>query len=97
MQAFTGLRKTGYDASKKGRLPDLLNVWSAKRLKEAGADAVKFLLYYDIDEEAEINDQKHAFIERPAQNVQQKISHFIWNWFRTMQQMPMPAAKSMRR
>ncbi|EKG7198395.1 tagatose 1,6-diphosphate aldolase, partial [Escherichia coli] len=55
---------TGYDASKKGRLPDLLNVWSAKRLKEAGADAVKFLLYYDIDEEAEINDQKHAFIER---------------------------------
>lgn len=56
--------KTGYDASKKGRLPDLLNVWSAKRLKEAGADAVKFLLYYDIDEESEINDQKHAFIER---------------------------------
>lgn len=56
--------KTGYDASKKGRLPDLLNVWSAKRLKEAGADAVKFLLYYDIDEGSEINDQKHAFIER---------------------------------
>lgn len=56
--------KTGYDASKKGRLPDLLDIWSAKRLKEAGADAVKFLLYYDIDEEVEINDQKHAFIER---------------------------------
>lgn len=56
--------KTGYDASKKGRLPDLLNIWSAKRLKEAGADAVKFLLYYDIDEEQEINEQKHAFIER---------------------------------
>lgn len=56
--------KTGYDASKKGRLPDLLDLWSAKRLKEAGADAVKFLLYYDIDEESEINDRKHAFIER---------------------------------
>jgi len=56
--------KTGYDASKKGRLPDLLNIWSAKRLKEAGADAVKFLLYYDIDEDKEINEQKHAFIER---------------------------------
>ncbi|EOB5442415.1 tagatose-bisphosphate aldolase [Yersinia enterocolitica] len=56
--------KTGYDASKKGRLPDLLDIWSAKRLKEAGADAVKFLLYYDIDEDAEINDHKHAFIER---------------------------------
>ncbi|NDL64315.1 tagatose-bisphosphate aldolase [Acerihabitans arboris] len=56
--------KTGYDASKQGRLPDLLNIWSAKRLKEAGADAVKFLLYYDIDESQKINDQKHAFIER---------------------------------
>ncbi|SFN06809.1 tagatose 1,6-diphosphate aldolase [Izhakiella capsodis] len=56
--------KTGYDASKKGRLPDLLDLWSAKRLKEAGADAVKFLLYYDIDEETEINDRKQAFIER---------------------------------
>lgn len=56
--------KTGYDATIKGRLPDLLNIWSALRLKKAGADAVKFLLYYDIDEEKEINDQKHAFIER---------------------------------
>ncbi|MGG7017935.1 UNVERIFIED_CONTAM: tagatose-bisphosphate aldolase, partial [Pseudomonas aeruginosa] len=26
--------------------------------------ACKFLLYYDVDESAEINDQKHAFIER---------------------------------
>lgn len=56
--------KTGYDATVKGRLPDLLSIWSVKRLKEAGADAVKFLLYYDIDEEQYINEQKHAFIER---------------------------------
>jgi len=56
--------KTGYDATKPGRFPDLLSNWSARRLKEAGADAVKFLLYYDVDEPAEINDQKHAFVER---------------------------------
>jgi len=56
--------KTGYDSTVKGRLPDLLSVWSVKRLKDAGADAIKFLLYYDIDEEQYINDQKHAFIER---------------------------------
>ena len=56
--------RTGYDATTPGRLPDLLSVWSARRLKEAGADAVKFLLYYDPDEGAEINDQKHAFVER---------------------------------
>ncbi|MEO1771392.1 tagatose-bisphosphate aldolase [Candidatus Enterococcus ferrettii] len=56
--------KTGYDASTPGRLPDSLNVWSVKRLKEARADACKFLLYYDIDEADEINDQKKAYMER---------------------------------
>lgn len=56
--------KTGYDATTPGRLPDSLNVWSVKRLKEGGADACKFLLYYDIDESDEINDQKKAYMER---------------------------------
>ncbi|MHC5227272.1 tagatose-bisphosphate aldolase [Enterococcus sp. LJL99] len=56
--------KTGYDTSTPGRLPDSLNDWSVKRLKEAGADACKFLLYYDIDESDTINDQKKAYMER---------------------------------
>lgn len=56
--------KTGYDATTPGRLPDLLPTWSVKRLKVAGADACKFLLYYDVDEDVVINDRKHAFIER---------------------------------
>ena len=56
--------KTGYDADQAGRLPDLLNHWSVRRLKEAGADCIKVLLYYTPFEKSEINDQKHAFIER---------------------------------
>ncbi|WP_125714356.1 tagatose-bisphosphate aldolase [Companilactobacillus kedongensis] len=56
--------KTGYDATEPGRFPDLLEHWSAQLLKEEGADAVKFLLYYDPDESKDINDRKHAFIER---------------------------------
>ncbi|WP_368906911.1 tagatose-bisphosphate aldolase [Bacillus wiedmannii] len=56
--------KTGYDATTKGRLPDLLPEWSVRRLKEAGADAVKFLLYYDVDEDEKINDYKHVYMER---------------------------------
>ena len=56
--------RTGYDTNAVGRLPDLLPIWSVKRLKEEGADAIKILLYYDIDEGDEINEQKHAFIER---------------------------------
>ncbi|MDG3143124.1 tagatose-bisphosphate aldolase [Streptococcus suis] len=56
--------KTGYDATTTSRLPDCLDMWSAKRLKEAGADAVKFLLYYDVDGDPAINEQKKAYIER---------------------------------
>ncbi|EOH97111.1 tagatose 1,6-diphosphate aldolase 2 [Enterococcus haemoperoxidus ATCC BAA-382] len=56
--------KTGYDASTPGRLPDLLGDWSVIRLQEKGADAIKFLLYYDADESQEINHLKHIFVER---------------------------------
>ncbi len=56
--------KTGYDATEAGRLPDLLDHWSVQRLKEAGADCIKVLLYYTPYETSDINDQKHAFIER---------------------------------
>lgn len=70
--------KTGYDASEPGRLPDLLPIWSAKRIKEEGADAVKFLLYYDVDEPAEINDQKHAFVERIGSECEAEgIPHYL--------------------
>jgi tagatose 1,6-diphosphate aldolase len=56
--------KTGYDANVKGRLPDLLSDWSVRRLVEAEADAIKILLYYNPFDEQEINEVKHAFIER---------------------------------
>lgn len=56
--------KTGYDAATPGRLPDLLDVWSVRRLKEAGADCLKILLYYTPFEKQAINDHKHAWIER---------------------------------
>ena len=56
--------KTGYDSATPGRLPDLLDHWSVMRLKEAGADCVKVLLYYTPFETPKINDVKHAFIER---------------------------------
>jgi tagatose 1,6-diphosphate aldolase len=56
--------ETGYDATVKGRLPDLLPEWSVRRLAEAGANVIKILLYYDPDDDAAINTIKHAFIER---------------------------------
>jgi len=56
--------KTGYDAAEPGRLPDLLDHWSVRRIQQAGADAVKVLLYYTPFEDKAINDVKYAFIER---------------------------------
>ena len=56
--------KTGYDKTGPGRLPDLLGHWSVRRLKEAGADCIKILLYYTPFDPKEINDQKHAWVER---------------------------------
>jgi tagatose 1,6-diphosphate aldolase len=56
--------KTGYDAATPGRLPDLLDVWSVRRLKEAGADCVKILLYYTPFDTPAANEFKHAWIER---------------------------------
>lgn len=56
--------KTGYDVSEPGRFPDLIEDQSALRIKEEGGDAIKFLLYYDVDDSDEINDRKKAFVER---------------------------------
>jgi len=56
--------KTGYDKTGPGRLPDLLDHWSVRRLKEAGADCLKILLYYTPFDPKDINDRKHAWVER---------------------------------
>lgn len=56
--------KTGYDKTGPGRLGDLLDHWSVRRLKEAGADCIKILLYYTPFDPKEINDRKHAWVER---------------------------------
>ena len=58
--------KTGYDKTVPGRYPDLVENVSVQRLKANGADAVKVLLYIDIDEARAVNDIKEAFIERIA-------------------------------
>jgi tagatose 1,6-diphosphate aldolase len=56
--------KTGYDKTGPGRLGDLLDHWSVQRLKAAGADCIKILLYYTPLDSKEVNDKKHAWVER---------------------------------
>jgi tagatose 1,6-diphosphate aldolase len=55
---------SGYDNTRPGRLPDLLDIWSVRRLAAAGADCVKILLYYTPFDPPEVNDIKHAWVER---------------------------------
>jgi tagatose 1,6-diphosphate aldolase len=56
--------ESGYDNTKPGRLPDLLPHASVKRIVDWGADAVKILVYYTPFDDPQVNDIKHAFIER---------------------------------
>ena len=41
--------------------------WSVMRLKEAGADAIKILIYYNQFENDWVNEQKKAWLERVGQ------------------------------
>lgn len=56
--------KSGYDNTQPGRLPDLLDHYSVRRLVEAGADCIKILLYYTPFDPPKINETKHAWVER---------------------------------
>ena len=56
--------KTSYDKSVPGRLPSLLDDFSVSRLKAAGADCIKVLLYYSPFSAPRINSIKQAWVER---------------------------------
>lgn len=55
--------KSSYDAVPP-RMPDLYDLWSVRRLREAGADSIKVLLHYTPFDPPEINEHKHAWTER---------------------------------
>ncbi|HWX38500.1 MAG TPA: tagatose 1,6-diphosphate aldolase [Candidatus Sulfotelmatobacter sp.] len=55
---------SGYDNTRPGRLPDLLDHYSVRRLVTDGADCIKILLYYTPFDPQEVNDTKQAWVER---------------------------------
>lgn len=59
--------KTGYDKAIPGRLPATLNGFTVATLKQAGADAVKILLYYSPFSSAEINTKKYDWVRRVSE------------------------------
>jgi tagatose 1,6-diphosphate aldolase len=70
--------QSGYDETVEGRLPSLLPLWDVRRLTEAGADAIKVLLYYNPFDKEQINETKHVFVERVgAECVAQDVAFFL--------------------
>jgi tagatose 1,6-diphosphate aldolase len=55
---------TGYDQTQPGRVPQLIQDWTVRKSIEAGADCIKILVYYTAEERPEINEIKHAWVER---------------------------------
>jgi tagatose 1,6-diphosphate aldolase len=69
---------TGYDTSQPGRFPDLTSGWSVRRLVDAGASAIKVLVYFNPWDDARINAHKTAWIERVgAECAALDIPHFL--------------------
>jgi tagatose 1,6-diphosphate aldolase len=69
---------SGYDNTRPGRLPDLLEHWSVQRIVAADADCVKILLYYTPFDSKDINETKHAWVERiGAECVASDVPFFL--------------------
>jgi len=62
--AILSYEETGYDTTSPGRMLRLPPHLSVRRLIEQGADGIKVMVYYDPDDVADVNDRKHALIER---------------------------------
>ncbi len=70
--------KTGYDATMEGRIPDFLDGYTAKRLRQEGADCVKVLLYYTPFDEPKVNAKKHEIMERIGKECEEEdIAFFL--------------------
>jgi len=70
--------QTGYDKSVPGRLPRLLEGWSAKKLAAAGADGIKTLLYYSPFSASGINDLKKDWVQRVGEEcAAEDVPYFL--------------------
>lgn len=70
--------QSGYDRSVPGRLPRLLENCSAAKLKSAGANALKVLLYYSPFSSGQINAKKQDWVARVgAECVASDLAFFL--------------------
>src|SRR3989338_2495252 len=70
--------RTGYDNVIPGRMPALLEGYSAKKIRADGGDCVKLLLYYTKFEDAKVNQLKKNFIKKVGDECRKEdIAFFL--------------------
>ncbi|MBI3251827.1 MAG: tagatose 1,6-diphosphate aldolase [Candidatus Omnitrophica bacterium] len=70
--------KTGYDDTSAGRIPTFIDGYSARRIKEEGADCVKVLLYYSPFDDPKVNQRKQEIMERIGKECEEAdIAFFL--------------------
>jgi len=70
--------QSGYDKSIPGRLPRLLDNFTAASLRKSGADAVKVLLYYSPFSSAHVNAIKQTWVARVGREcVEADVPFFL--------------------
>ncbi len=70
--------QTWYDHKEAGHFPRLLSDWSVRRLKAAGANGIKILLFYTPFDDPRVNDRKKIWVERiGAECAAEDIPYFL--------------------
>ncbi len=91
--------ETGYDNTQPGPFAGSVAAsFPQSRIKDRGADAVKILIYYSPFDTADVNDVKHAFIERVGAGVRNSTrSRSFWSLSATIRRAATKKAWSSRR
>lgn len=70
--------QTWYDHQEAHRFPRLLPDWSVRRLKAAGAQGIKILLFYTPFDDPQVNERKKIWVERiGAECAAEDIPYFL--------------------
>jgi tagatose 1,6-diphosphate aldolase len=56
--------ETGYDTIGGARYTKLIDGWTARKARTAGADAIKLLLYYHPDADEKANEHQHEIVRK---------------------------------
>src|SRR6185312_11091797 len=70
---------SGYDNTKPGRLPDLLDIWSVPRLVEAGADCIRFCFITRRSIRATSTISSTPGWSASAENAKRPTCRFSWS------------------